>query len=169
MTLGRSLLFLLLIISVYVSTTFAKCGQWKTGTMSGYDNLDGSDDMHPGSLAEWSGTNEQNLKKIPVASINMPDWNRYKYHNIEVKYNGQTRTVQSWDQCADEDCPDRTPCCTNNAKKFANPGFLIDIDKRTLKRLFGIRNYENTLARVEYRICDRFNPRPIAQANGLHQ
>lgn len=166
----KPMLLSLVIFTNGFSYVVSSCGSWKVGTLSGYDNLDGADDKHPGSIAEYSGTTTNFLNNVPVASILMNDWSKDKYHNIEMKYKGQTKTVQSWDQCADADCgKNDLQCCTRNAKKFANPGYLLDIDKQTLSRLFGIKNYEETLEKIQYRICDKFDPTPIAKKYNLHK
>jgi hypothetical protein len=129
--------------------------------MSGYDNLDGADDMHPGCLAEYCGTNDNFLNNVPVVSILQRDFDAYKYHNIEINYNGQIGTVQVWDECANADCPDGTQCCTNNAKAFGGD-FLLDVDRHPLKNLFGITSYDSVLTKVQFRICQYVDPKPMA-------
>lgn len=128
------------------------CGQWQIGTMSGYDNLDGYDDAHPGCLAEYCGTNDAFLDTIPVVSILDRDFSAYKYHNIEIDWNGEVGTVQVWDQCVNADCSEGTDCCTDNAKQFGGD-FLLDVDRHALKNVFGITNYATVLQKVSYRIC----------------
>lgn len=149
------------------SRVASDCGDWQTGTMSGYDNLDGADDANPGSLAEYTGTTEEFLDNVPVASILESDWDNDKYRNIEINYNGNIQTVQSWDQCANADCPDGGDCCTDNAQMFADPGYLLDVEQRTLSRLFGIDDYTDFLVEIQYRICDPFDPDPVAEEYGL--
>jgi hypothetical protein len=142
-------------------------GTWKVATMTGYDNLDGGDDKHPGSLAEWTGTTDKFLNTVPVASILESLWDKLKYRNILVNYNGKQVVVQSWDECANADCGSDDPdCCTRNAVAFGGD-FLLDIDRHALKNLYGIDNYGDTFAKVQYQICDSFNPAPIAQEYGL--
>ncbi len=97
-------LFLLVLVTVTEVHSQGCSGGWEVATMSGYDNLDGADDQHPGCVAEYCGTNENFLRNVPVVSIHIRNWRQYKYHNISVQVNGQTHTVQSWDQCADADC-----------------------------------------------------------------
>jgi hypothetical protein len=138
------------------------CGEWKTGTMTGYDNLDGGDDAHPGCINEYCGTNDGFLNAVPVVSILARDWNAYKYHNIEINRNGKIATVQVWDECVNADCPNgEKDCCTKNAKAYGGD-FLLDVDRHPLKNLFGITNYENVHEKVSYRICNAVDPKPIA-------
>jgi hypothetical protein len=160
----------LFLTALFIAITFVVatrksngCSAWQIGTLSGYDNLNGADDKIPGSLAEYTGTTKAMLEAVPVASILFSDWNKYKYHNITVRRRGVTGTVQSWDQCVNANCPGgEKDCCTKNAKKFGG-NFLLDIDHRTLLKLWGITKYEDTLEKIEFQICDPFDPAPIAK------
>ncbi|PRP87197.1 hypothetical protein PROFUN_01459 [Planoprotostelium fungivorum] len=145
----RSVLFLAL-----VALAAAGCSGPKIGTMTGYDNADGQDDMHPGSLMEYEHTTPAFWANVNAVSIYDRDWKKWKYHNIIINYQGKNVTVQSWDACANADCPDHTNCCTNNAQKFAKPGFLVDVEKRVLKSAFGINNYND--------LCDKFDHQAVA-------
>lgn len=146
----------LLFLGLSVDSAYAACSSWKTGTMTGYDNLDGSDDPHHGSKAEYSGVTTDFLSHVPVVSIHMRSWPSDKYHNYDIKLkSGKTFRVQSWDQCSDNDCGG---CCTKNAKG----GYLLDVERRTLEKI-GIKNWDTTFEKVSYRKCDKFNPTPIAE------
>jgi len=130
--------------------------------MSGYDNLDGSDDAHPACLQDHCGTTDAFLNAVPVVSILASDWSAYKYHYIDINWNGKIGTVQSWDECVNADCPGgEKDCCTANAKLYGG-NFLMDVEKHALKNLFGITNYDNVLDKVTYRICGAFDSTPIA-------
>ena len=146
------------------SNSVENCGGWQVGTLSGYDNLS-DDDQNPGSLAEWVGTTQKFLTDIPVASIHLKDWKISKYHTIQIKRNNVIKNVQSWDLCDDKDCGG---CCTKNAKKFGG-NFLLDVERRTLKKVFGITKWDQTLEKIEFQICESFDPAPIAKKYGLHQ
>jgi len=138
------------------------CGAWQTGTMSGYDNLDGADDAHPGCLAEYCGTTAAFLNAVPVSSILARDFPNYKYHNVEINWNGKIGTVQAWDECANADCPNgETTCCTDNAKLYGGD-FLLDVDRHALQNVFGIANYGNVLDKISYRICAAADVKSIA-------
>lgn len=137
------------------------CSGWQVATMSGYDNLSG-DDKNPGSLVEYTGTTVAFLNAIPVVSIHMKDWKRDSYHYINIKRkDGTVRAAQAWDGCDDNDCDDG-PCCTRNAKHFGG-NYLVDVERRALKNLFGISKWDQTLEKVEVQICQRFDPAPIAK------
>ncbi|KAL0491334.1 isoprenyl transferase [Acrasis kona] len=154
------------LLSIIVLVTCG-CSDWKVGTISGYDNLDGGDDKHPGSLAEWSGTTTGFLNEVPVVSILQRDFKNLKYRSINIRYNGRIGTVQVWDMCVNADCPDHTNCCTDNARKFGGD-FLLDVERRALKNVFGKPDWE-VLDRVEFQICDRFDPKVAAKKWHLHQ
>jgi len=114
-------------VAAPTSTGTSGCGDWKTGTMSGYDNLDGSDDMHPGCLADYCGTTDGFLNAVPVVSILARDFPSYKYHFVEINYKGKVGTVQVWDECVNDDCPNgEKDCCTANARAFGGD-FLLDL------------------------------------------
>jgi hypothetical protein len=163
-----SVLLVALLLAACSLQAQAACGAWHVATMSGYDNLDGADDQHPGCLEDYCGTTERFLSNVPVVSILQSDWHAHKYHNIEIEYKGHTGTVQSWDLCANADCgSDDKDCCTRNAALYGG-NFLLDVEKRTLQKIWGL-NYEHTLFKVNYRICDAFDPAPIAKRYGLHQ
>jgi len=156
-----------------VSPPASGCSAWQTGTLTGYDNLDATDDPNPGSLNEYSSPNLQAarnfLSNVPVVSIHNRDWASYKYHNINIKLsNGIMGTVQSWDECQNADCPDNTKtCCDTNAAQFnqAHP-FLLDVERQTLARLFQTTSWDSTEVAVQYQICSSFDPSPIAQRYG---
>eukprot|EP01098_Paradermamoeba_levis_P017105 TRINITY_DN9601_c0_g1_i1.p2 TRINITY_DN9601_c0_g1~~TRINITY_DN9601_c0_g1_i1.p2 ORF type:complete len:142 (+),score=43.40 TRINITY_DN9601_c0_g1_i1:333-758(+) len=139
--------------------------------MTGYDNLDGGDDPNAGNVAEFT-TSQNFLSKVPVVSINTGnDWEKYQYHNIEIRLpNGRTGVVQSWDQCSNDDCPPKAGqnCCDVNARMFGG-NFLLDVEKRTLARLFGLKNYNNVQQKVCYRILGSFNPDSVASRYGSHR
>ena len=140
------------------------CTPWKVATMTGYDNLSG-DDKHPGSVAEYTGTTPRFLNAVPVVSILLRDWKRFRYHNINIMYNFKIYRVQAWDLCSDDDCQN---CCTRNAKHFGGD-FLLDVERRTLEKVFKVKHYEDTMDLVHYQICDAFDPEPIAKEFGLRK
>ena len=76
-----------------------------------------------------------------MAAIDFSDWNHDRYHYIDVRWNGTVGRVGVWDACRNEDCPDHTQCCTDNKQRFAQPGYLVDIETRTAQRLFGKPGY----------------------------
>jgi hypothetical protein len=146
------------------------CGDWKTGTISGYNNSDGADDPNAGSLEDFTGLTAEFYANVPIASIDSSDWKHDSYHFVDIKYKGQIGRVQTWDLCLNADCPDGTNCCTDNKQKYAKPGYLLDVETRTAKRLFGIKHAEDTLLdKIEYRVCGAFDPDPIAARYGAHR
>ena len=119
---------------------------------------------------EFTGLTAAFYDNVPIASIDMGDWARHRYRYIDVKYAGRTARVAAWDACADADCPDGTSCCTDNKQRFSKPGYLIDVEARTAKRLFNVDNAAQTLLdRVEYRVCERFDPDAIARRYGARR
>lgn len=153
-----------LVFALVSSSLSSECSKWEIGTLSGYDNLS-DDDKNPGKIAEWEGVTKEFLNDIPVVSIHLKDWELNKYHNINIKSNDVIYSVQSWDNCDDNDCDD---CCTENAKKFGG-NFLLDVERRTLKKVFGIEEWDNTLEKIQFQICETFDPLPIAEKYHLHQ
>jgi hypothetical protein len=143
----------------------SNCGPSIVATMTSYDNLS-SDDSHPGCFNDYCGTTPTFLDAVPVVAIHANNWPFDKYHNIEIKRsNGAVGIVQSWDFCADEDCPNGS-CCTTNANIFGG-NYLVDLERRTLQRLFGVTTWDGTREKVTVRICDSFDPAPIANKYGL--
>jgi hypothetical protein len=131
--------------------------------MTSYDNLTG-DDSNPGCFNDYCGTTPTFLDAVPVVAIHQNNWPLDKYHNIEIKRsNGVVGIVQSWDLCADADC---NGCCTTNAKAFGG-NYLVDVERRTLQRLFGMTAWDQTFEKVTVRICNSFDPVPIANKYGL--
>jgi len=148
----------------------ANCSDWKVGTMTGYDNSDSSDDPNAGSVVEFTGLTERFYDNVPLASIDSSDFPHDKYHYIDIDLDGKIGRVQSWDMCKNEDCPDGNDCCTEAKEEFAQPGYLLDVETRAAKRLFGIDDAENSLfEKVQYRICGEFDPDPIAERYGAHR
>ena len=146
------------------------CGAWNTGTMTGYNNSDLGDDPNAGSVVEFTGLTDEFYDEVPMAAIDSSDWDDEAYHYIDVKWNGQIGRVAVWDMCRNEDCPDGTDCCTNNKELFAQPGYLVDVEQRTARRLFGVDDAENTLQdEIEYRICGDFDPDEIAEQYGAYR
>jgi len=144
---------------------------YAVATMTGYNNLDSSDDPNSGFVAEFT-TNKNFLSHVPVASVNSPDFNKYKYHNIFVVRvgTGQNATLQSWDECSNSDCPSGAgaDCCTVNARQFGG-NFLLDVEHLTLARLFGISNFNNVDEKVCFMIGGSFNPDSIAAKYGCRR
>jgi hypothetical protein len=50
------------------------------------------------------------------------------------------------DYCADKDCGSDKNCCTRNAAKSKGAPFLLDMDSRAIKKIWGISNPENQFA-----------------------
>jgi len=57
------------------------------------------------------------------------DFSKYKYHTMNVTYNGASHEFQVWDCCNNADCGG---CCTSNANKFG--GFLLDMSIVALRK-----------------------------------
>jgi len=139
------------------------CGPSIIATMTSYDNLS-VDDSNPGCFQDYCGSTTTFLNAVPVVAIHEKDWTTSKYHYIEIQLsNGVTGTLQSWDLCADADC---SGCCTTNAQAFGG-NFLVDVERRTLQRLFGITTWDQTFQKVTVRVCSSFDPAPIALQYGL--
>jgi hypothetical protein len=98
-------------------------------------------------------------------AIHQKNWPLEKYHYIEItrSSNGAVGITQSWDLCADTDC---NGCCTTNAQKFGGD-YLVDVERRTLQRLFGMSAWDQTFEKVTVRVCNSFDPAPIAIKYGL--
>ena len=145
----------------------AGCGAWHVGTMSGYDNSNLADDPNAGSVMEFTGLTGPFYDSVPIAAVDMSDWAGDRYHWVDINYNGTIGRVAVWDACLNQDCPDGTSCCSDNKKKYATPGYLLDVETRTAKRLWGIARAEDTVDdAIEYRICQEFDPDPIAARYG---
>jgi hypothetical protein len=143
------------------------CGPWQTGTMTGYNNSNLADDPNAGSVMEFTGLTDAFYDNVPIASIDMSDWPSDQYHWVDINYNGKVGRVGVWDACLNADCPDGTSCCSDNKKQYANPGYLLDVETRTAKRLWGIAKGEDTLDdKIQYRICDTFDPDAVAAQYG---
>lgn len=142
------------------SAIVSNCSSWETGTISGYNALS-SDNSHRAAFEDYEKISREFLAHVPVVSIHKSDWEDDRYRNIQVRYKGTTATLQSWDLCLDADCDG---CCSENKRRYAKPGYLLDIESMTARRLFDVENAENNLlAKIEYRICNRFDPAPIAR------
>lgn len=80
--------------------------QWKTGTLTVYNNLDEDDDPNAGSLMEFERVTNSFLENVPVVSIHGDRfWKKHKYHNIYVCFKGREHVLQVWDGCRNADCP----------------------------------------------------------------
>jgi len=135
--------------------------------MTGYNNSDLTDDPNAGSVMEFTELTDSFYDNVAIAAIDMSDWSSDQYFWIDVKYAGTIGRVGAWDACSDADCPDQTNCCTNNKTEFASPGYLVDVETRTAKRLFDIDNAEDTLnVQIDYRLCGSFDPDTIASQYG---
>jgi hypothetical protein len=144
------------------------CGEWKIGTLTGYNNSNLADDPNAGSVMEFTGLTEQFYNEVNMAAVDFSDWDGDKYHYVDVMWEGQIGRVGVWDACRNEDCPDGTQCCTNNKERFAQPGYLVDIETRSAQRLFGISDAEDTLNdQIQYRVCGAFDPDQIANSYGV--
>jgi hypothetical protein len=143
------------------------CGAWAVGTLTGYNNSNLADDPNAGSVMEFTGLTDAFYDNVNIASVDMSDWASDKYHWVDIKYNGTIGRVGVWDACLNKDCPDGTSCCTDNKQLYAKPGYLLDVETRTAKRLWGIAKAEDTLQdKIEYRICDSFDPDAVANKYG---
>jgi hypothetical protein len=146
------------------------CSAWQTGTLTGYNNGDPGDDPNAGNLMEFTGLTDDFYANVEIAAVDFSDWEGDSYHWIEVDYNGTVGRVGAWDACRNEDCPDGTNCCTENKERYAQPGYLIDVETRTAARLWGVQDAEDTLNdEIQYRICDAFDPDAIANPFGVYR
>jgi len=145
-------------------SSISNCGPVIIATMTSYDNLSG-DDSHPGCFNDYCGTTPAFLEAVPVVAIHQKNWALDKYHYIEItrSSNGAVGIAQSWDLCADTDCGG---CCTTNAQAFGG-NYLVDVERRTLQRLFGLSTWDQTWEKVAVRVCNSFDPAPIASKYGL--
>lgn len=100
---------------------FAKCA------FSNYDNLDSGDDPNAGHFEEMRNVSEKFLKSVGVCAIHEKDWNRYKYHFLEVIVRNKKFRVLAMDKCSDAD---QDSSCTTNMKAVG-ASFLVDLEKRT--------------------------------------
>ena len=138
--------------------------------MIGYNNNNLADDPNAGSVMEFTGLTDAFYDNVPIAAIDSSDWDRDKYHWIDINYGGTVRRVGAWDACRNQDCPDGTNCCTDNKQRYAQPGYLLDVETRTAKRLFGVDNAEDTLNdEIQYRVCGAFDPDAIANSYGVYR
>jgi hypothetical protein len=146
------------------------CSDWRTGTLTGYNNSDLGDDPNAGNVMEFGGLNDDFYNHVDMAAVDLSDWGSGQYHYLDVNYNGQVRRVQVWDACLNADCPDGTDCCTENKNLFANPGYLVDVENRTAARLWGVQNAEDVLQEeIPVRVCGSFDPDAIADMYGAHR
>ena len=146
------------------------CTDWQVGTLTGYNNSDSGDDPNSGSVMEFTGLNEEFYANVDMAAIDFSDWGGDKYRWVDVDFQGTIGRVGVWDACRNEDCPDGRQCCTENKERFAQPGYLVDVETRTAQRLWGVFDAENTLNdRIEYRVCGSFDPDEIADRYGVRR
>jgi len=92
------------------------------------------------------------------------DFNKYKYHNVTVTYNGNKYSFQVWDCCSDSDC---NGCCSENARK--NGGFLLDMSIMALKR-YGMESKDCDnwgVKRIDVLFTTSFDPQYAARAYGI--
>jgi hypothetical protein len=146
------------------------CSDWRTGTLTGYNNSDSGDDPNAGNVMEFGGLNDDFYNHVDMAAVDLSDWGAGKYHWIDVQFNGHIGRVGVWDACLNDDCPDGTDCCTENRDRFAQPGYLVDVETRTAQRLWGVQNAEDTLQdEIQLRVCGSFDPDAIADMYGAHR
>eukprot|EP01126_Amoeba_proteus_P066006 TRINITY_DN9484_c0_g1_i10.p1 TRINITY_DN9484_c0_g1~~TRINITY_DN9484_c0_g1_i10.p1 ORF type:complete len:272 (-),score=60.04 TRINITY_DN9484_c0_g1_i10:85-900(-) len=120
---------------------------YSIGTVTGYDNL-GSNSV--GSVAEFP-TNQVFLSSVPVAAILNRDWSVYKYHDISIILISRWGIVQSWDFCSN---------CTEIMKSVPGSNFMLAIERRTLQRVFGVKDWQNFFQSC-YQVQAPFDPRPL--------
>ena len=150
--------------------TDQSCGDWQTGTLTGYNNSNFADDPNAGDVMEFQGLNDAFYNGVDMAAVDFSDWDGDKYHYVDVNFNGVIGRVQVWDACRNEDCPDHTDCCTDNKTRFAQPGYLVDVETRTAARLWGVEAAEDTLNdEIQYRVCGAFDPDAIANSYGVYR
>jgi hypothetical protein len=139
----------------------------RSALLTGYNILT-FDNTKPGELPEYN-VPKRFVDNVNVVSVDQSDWKKYKYHNIEIHYKGETAVFQVWDMCSDKDCHDCS--CTDN--KRAGGGFLLDIDASAAKRAFGSKvskKPENNLREVVcWKDLGKFNPAPIAKKYGAQK
>jgi hypothetical protein len=81
-----------------------------------------------------------------VVAVHERDFKEYENKKLRVTW-GDKPPVEFVviDYCADKDCGKNDPnCCTNNAKKHANPPFLLDLDSRAVEKNWGVKKPENS-------------------------
>jgi hypothetical protein len=109
--------------------------------------------------------NTQFTAHVPYAAVLCgSDWDQYKYHNVNVTFNGDTRLFQVWDCCSDDDCGG---CCTRNANK--NGGFLLDMSILALKRYgWEHENCDNWgIQKIDVEFFRTFDPAAEAKKYGV--
>lgn len=61
------------------------CKEWKgKAAMTGYDNWDRRDDRNVGCLNDYCFCDKKFVEERNVASVDVSDWDRFKFHNIQV-------------------------------------------------------------------------------------
>jgi hypothetical protein len=58
------------------------CGEWRTGTLTGYNNSDFGDDPHAGSVMEFTGLNDSFYDNVNMAAVDFGDWDGDQYRWI---------------------------------------------------------------------------------------
>ena len=160
------------------STAGCEGGTWKSGgALSFYDVLDPKDGS--GSVAGMDGKPSPDFfKNVNVVSVQgaatkckkyageVNDWKSLKHHDIEVRLKGSDKTFRTsvWDFCSDCDCGsgDKVGCCTRNRQTYTKPGFLLDLEINSAKRLLPESVIKKGVVEVDYRVCPKaFDPAPF--------
>lgn len=113
-----------------------------TTTVTCY-NIFSHDNTSPGALAEYKVTPSL-VDAIGVAAVAEEDWRAWKGKIVDVFFDGKSARFVVLDYCADADCDG---CCTQN-KHFGGNGFLLDLDARTVSRVWGIQRPEDSLMKT---------------------
>ena len=74
--------------------TDQSCGDWQTGTLTGYNNSNFADDPNAGDVMEFQGLNDAFYNGVDMAAVDFSDWDGDKYRYIDVEFNGVVGRVQ---------------------------------------------------------------------------
>lgn len=91
---------------------------------------------------EWSGLFKgidrkkslEWVKNHNIAAVHSEDWARYGNKWVLVGWDDKLICAKVIDVCADVDTPNKKQC-TLNKNKYGKPGFLIDLELNTAKRI----------------------------------
>ena len=115
---------------------------------SGFDML--TSDGGSGNAKEFMYMPKAFVDNVVVAAVHEKDWERYKYHMLDVLYwHWESKTVKRgevyvMDTCVDSACPDGagSTCCTTNAAAItkvnkAYAPFVLDLERHGTMKKFG--------------------------------
>ena len=121
---------------------------WTMCSGSGFDML--TSDGGSGNAKEFMYMPKAFVDNVVVAAVHEKDWERYKYHMLDVLYwHWESKTVKRgevyvMDTCVDSACPDGagSTCCTTNAAAItkvnkAYAPFVLDLERHGTMKKFG--------------------------------